>query len=171
MNTTKAWYVLYLASPLCETPLLRAFKNNGTEIEWWYPKAPASRQLKKRVVPIMRPVFATYAFINCSYTPDLEDVVQKVAGCYFVPGASQNLIPISDEEMDEFKDAVKTQITSGSPSGQLVALHSEVEIISGSMAGYKATVKASFKDKLIVELECFGRSVPVTLKYSEITAL
>lgn len=171
MLDNQSWYIIYLQSPLCEAPLLRLFKSSKIELEFYYPKYKAEKVLKKKIRATMRPVFSTYAFVRCDYTPKISQLVEKVTGCYFVVGASTNPLPVEDGEMDAFKETIKTYITSGAIPGRQIGSSSQVEIISGSLAGYTATVKAVLKDLIIVELEMMGRTVPITLKKSEVSAM
>lgn len=167
----KSWYVLYAATPLNEAPLLRVLRDNRVDCEVYYPKYNGSKFLKKKVRSVMRPVFSTYMFVKCEYSQELADLISGVSGCYFVPGASKFPTPISDSEMDEFQTRIKEYTTSGTISGNILPPDSQVEIISGALAGYTATVKATSKGMVVAELKMFGRVVPVVLKPSEISAL
>lgn len=170
-----SWYVVHIATPLNEAPVLRALKDSKRDIEWYYPKFQGSKHLKKKVRPVLRPVFSTYAFVRCEFDPGLAKTLEEVQGCYFVPSASKsasdNILPLEDDEMEQFKINIKEYTTSGTVAGKKVQQNTQVEIISGCLAGYNATVKAIIKDTVIAEIDMFGRTVPLTLKQSEISAL
>lgn len=167
----KKYYCIYIATPLNEAPLLRAFREKRVDLEFWYPKYSGSKFLKKKVRAVMRPVFSTYAFINCAYSQELSDLVSNVNGCYFVLGASKVPTSINDSEMEDFKTRIKEYVTSGTVGGKILPPDSQVDIISGALAGYQATVKAAVKGTVIAEITMFGRTIPITLKPSEISAL
>lgn len=167
----KQWFCLHLATPQNEVPLLRLLRDNNIEFEYYSPKYRAEKQLKKKLRPVMRPVFPTYAFLKIEFTQDLQKLIEEIPNCYLVPSASKTIFPINDLEMDQFQSVVKEYMTSGTVSGKKIVSYTQVEIISGSMSGYTATVKAIIKDTAIVEICMFGRMVPITLKKSEISAI
>lgn len=171
MPNTKSWYCLCINTPLNEAPILRALRHSKEDIDFYYPKYKAERHLKKKIRPLMRPVFSTYAFIKCTYTQNLKNSVEEVQGCYFVPSASATILPIDDLEMEQFKETIKEYITSGTVAGKHIQQNTQVEIISGALAGYQANIKAVIKDVVIAEISMFSRVVPITLKLSEISAL
>jgi transcription antitermination factor NusG len=164
-------YCLYIATPLNETPILRTLQDNRVEFEWYYPKFNTVRQLKKKQRPILKPVFPTYAFVKCVYTPELAHYIEDIPNCYFVPGISEPVTAIDESEMTIFKATIKEYTTSGTVTGKKLVPNVQVEIISGSFAGYTAITKAVIRDTVIVEIVGFGRTVPVTLKQSELSAL
>lgn len=168
---TTEWYCLCISTPLNESSVLRVFKDNKIEVQWWFPHYQGSKQLKKKSRPVLRPVFSTYAFVKCEYTPEVGRLVEEVMGCYFVPGVGVSVTPIGEEEMQRFRDNIKEYTTSGTILGRQITNSVQVEIISGCLAGYTAVVKAVVKDTLVVEINMFGRTVPVTLKTSEISAI
>jgi transcription antitermination factor NusG len=164
-------YCLYIATPLNESPILRTLQENKVEFEWYYPKFNTIKQLKKKQRPILKPVFSTYAFVRCIYSPTIAKYIEDIPNCYFVPGLGEQVSAIEDVEMNQFKANIKEYITSGTITGKTIVPNIQVEIISGSFAGYTADVKAIIRDTVIVEINGFGRKVPVTLKQSELSAL
>lgn len=169
--SNKAYYCVYLATPLNEAPLLRVLREHKIDCDFYSPKYRGEKKLKKKVRPVLRPVFSTYAFLYCEYTPHLSKIVQGVNGCYFVPGVGEDVTAIEEEEMTQFKINIKEYTTSGTVDGRQLAANTQVEVISGSLAGYTVTVKAIVNGVVLGELNMFGRQVPVTLKASEISAI
>lgn len=169
--SNKSYYCLYLSTPLNEAPLLRTLREHKIDCDLYSPKYRGEKRLKKKVRPVLRPVFSTYAFLHCEYTPYLSKIIQGVAGCYFVPGVGEPVTPIDEEEMQQFKATIKEYTTSGTIEGRQLVANTQVEVISGSLAGYTVTVKALVKGVVLGEISMFGRSVPVTLKVSEISGI
>lgn len=170
MPQTDYWYCIYLATPLNEEPLKRSLSQSKVDAEFWFPKYKTKKQLKKKTKPIMRPVFATYAFLKCQYSPEIAKAVEDVTGCYFVPSASDNIYPIPTYQMDTLRTAIN-DYTSTNPLPPSLWNNRQVEIISGAFAGYSATVQAVVKDTIIAQINLFGREVPITLKKSELSAM
>lgn len=168
---SKAYYCIYLSTPLNEAPLLRTLREYKVECDFYSPKYRGEKKMKKKMKPILRPVFSTYAFLYCDYTPQLSKIVQGVTGCYFVPGVGEDVTAIDEEEMTQFKANIKEYTTAGTVEGKQIVMNTQVEVISGSLAGYTVTVKAIVKGVVLAEMNIFGRSVPVTLKASEISGI
>lgn len=165
----KAWYLVDMGNPANEEALNRSFRRHDLVVEVWVPKFSTSKKLKKKVRPMQKPIFGTYAYICCEMSREIEDAVEEVSGCYVVPSASNNILPLSEEEMQQVRETAITYQKQG--LGTIIQKEDKVEIISGSFAGYSAKVKAIIKERVIVEITVFDRSVPVTLKLSEISAI
>lgn len=166
----KQWYVLHLATPLNETPMMQSLRRHKIDSTFWFPKHNTTKQLKKKAKPILKPVFSTYAFLECEYTPEAVRAIEEVSGCYFVVAGSELIRAITDDEMATLRDAID-KYTSNNTTSLKVWNNRKVEIISGCFAGYTAVVKAAVKDTIVAELQMFGRTVPVTLRQSEISAI
>lgn len=167
----KKYYCIYLATPLNEAPLLRMFREHKVDLEFFSPKYAGTKQLKRKTRAVLRPVFSTYAFAKLEYTPELGKLVEGVNGCYFVPGIGKSVSPIDELEMQEFKENIREYTTSGTIEGKQLVYNTQVEVIAGSLAGYTVTVKAIVKGTVLAEISIFGRSVPITLKSSEISGV
>ena len=170
MSNSQHWYVLHIATPLNEAPILQSLRRHKVDAEFWFPKYKTTKQLKKKAKPILKPVFSTYAFLRCDYDLTVVRAVEEIPGCYFVPAASDNILPVTVQEIQTLKKGIE-KYTSDTPQPPQFWNNRSVEIISGCFAGYTAIVKAAVKDTIVAEINIFGRTVPITLKSSEVTAI
>ena len=164
-ESQKAWYVVSVGDPRRMTYIDSAFKATHSEYTIWIPeRASLERDKRKnKIVEEPRPLFPGYAFANFDYENNLgiDDHLRFHCGGRLLkkPGAKEPYI-LTPAEIDDIKTLEKSRDGLQSIASKYnLNIGDTIDISEGPFNGFRGKVMSLKKDKIIVSIDIFERTV------------
>ena len=163
VDTQKAWYVVFVGDPRRITYLDNAFKTLHSEYIIWIPERVQLIKRKNKLIEEKKPLYPGYAFVQFDYNNNIgiNDQLKFHCGGHLLkrPGVKEPYV-LTETEMIEMKKLEKSQDTSQSLATRYnIEVGDNVDIISGPFHGFKGDVLSLKKEKIVVNLRIFERTV------------
>lgn len=176
MSEDRKWFVLWAPTGFGMTTRIleveNICKNFDSDAQVWYPMFPTVVNGKTR----MRPFYSGYAFVRCLWKPRMEMKISEDVPIFttFLKDIDTNRpVYIVDEKMKMVEEAVSRmlQVPDFLLHGQY-EVGMPVRVLKKPFFGLIGKIdRVDAVDAVVVELDMFGRSVPVTVDAHELERL
>lgn len=162
MSDEKKWYVMYVQDPRKIQHIMTTFQASPSkDFTIWVPVQQIMQVERGSRVLKDKPLFPGYVFVHFAYTDaTLEDKLLS-GGSFLKKAGCKHPTPMTEEEVSRIKQLETTRAEETPLTRTFnIRLNDKVEIVSGSFLGQRGRVIALKGDKVVVEVDIFGRSVP-----------
>jgi len=165
VETQKAWYVIFVGDPRRVTYVDSAFKALHSEYMLWIPERSQLERNKRKnkIMEEARPLYPGYVFVQFDYANNcaINDHLKFHCGGRLLknPGAKLPYTLTEKEIVTVKKLEQSKEGTQSLASRYKIKVGDEVDIISGPFHGFKGEVLSLKRDKVVVNLRIFERTV------------
>ena len=153
------WYVVQVSTGAEERIRLQCEKKIDKSIleECFIPRYEEKKRFRGKWTVLTKILFPGYIFAVTDNMNDLYEELKKIDGMTKMIGTGQEIVPLTDEEVDFIKrfggEEKVVQMSEG------IIENSQVRILSGPLEGMEAFIRKidRHKRKAWLEIEMFGR--------------
>lgn len=164
-QTNKSWYIVFVGDPRRISYLDNAFKTLHSEYTIWIPEySVVAKNKRKNIVETkLKPLFPGYAFVYFNYenNRDIDDQLRFHCGGHFLKSVgTQHPYIMTSEEVATVKKHERSKEALKSIATQYdISQGDMVDIVQGLFQGLKGEVVSLKKEKIVVNINIFGRTV------------
>lgn len=165
VEVQKTWYVIFVGDPRRMTYVNSAFKALHSEYTVWIPERPQLERNKRKnkIMEEQKPLYPGYAFVQFDYANNqaIDNHLQFYCGGRLLkcPGVKSPYV-LTEKEIAIMKTLEQSKDgTQSLASRYKIEVGDNVDIISGPFRGFKGEVLTLKRDKVVVDLSIFERTV------------
>lgn len=177
-DKTRKWYLLWAPAGVGGTTrriveIQQAIGRFDPAAVVWYPLRP--EVVNGRTY--MKALYAGYIFVSCIWTPMIEDELEDKVPTYLIflkDVETMAPVVVAEGDMSEVRKVVDEIIRSPETFLQATGLKidDEVKISKKAFRGKVGVVRAFLpKGRVVVELQMFGRQIPVAFESKDLQLL